>query len=127
MIRKGIYSLEEVFSKRLPSTMKKKESNVEFDGDLIYMNSQRYEVFATSGIKCVCCGIEGKFFAKEKGLESDTRYHFNLYAIDKDGQEVLMTKDHIVPKSKGGQNIISNYQTMCKPCNEHKGTKIIKY
>lgn len=40
--------------------------------------------------------------------------------IDENGKEVLMTKDHIIPKSKGGANDISNYQTMCKRCNEAK-------
>lgn len=40
--------------------------------------------------------------------------------IDENGKEVLMTKDHVIPKSKGGANDISNYQTMCKRCNEAK-------
>lgn len=35
-----------------------------------------------------------------------------------------MTKDHIIPQSKGGSDDISNYQTMCEPCNEAKGSKI---
>ena len=35
-----------------------------------------------------------------------------------------MTKDHILPRSKGGIDDISNYQTMCKPCNEVKGNKL---
>ena len=43
------------------------------------------------------------------------------------GQEVLFTKDHIVPKSKGGGNQMHNYQTMCTTCNIEKGSNIIKY
>jgi hypothetical protein len=44
----------------------------------------------------------------------------NLYAIDKNGNEILMTKDHIVPKSKGGANALYNYQPMCSHCNAEK-------
>ena len=34
-----------------------------------------------------------------------------------------MTKDHIIPKSKGGKNELSNYQTMCTYCNNEKADK----
>lgn len=98
----------------------KRNARVEFCGDIIKGNSQRYQTFFTKGLKCVCCGIEGKFFAKEK-WENQPSYHLNLYALDADGNEVLMTKDHIIPKSKGGKDHISNYQTMCEVCNMAKG------
>lgn len=95
----------------------------DFDGDLIKGNSQRYQTFFTKGCKCAICGIEGKYFAKERHLQ-DKAYHLNLYAVDDNGTEILMTKDHILPRSKGGIDDISNYQTMCKPCNEVKGNKL---
>jgi len=126
VIRKEIYTIAEVLSKRVPSETKKKKSLTDFDGDLMKMNSQRLELFDLKGVKCVCCGIKGSFFAKEKH-PLDQRYHFNLYAIDNAGNEVLMTKDHIVPKSLSGANHISNYQTMCQPCNRNKGSKVIIY
>jgi hypothetical protein len=47
-------------------------------------------------------------------------YHLNLYA-EKDNREILFTKDHIIPKSRGGKNILANYQTMCVECNNKKG------
>ena len=43
--------------------------------------------------------------------------------IDDNGQEVLITKDHIIPKSKGGKDKLDNYQTMCVRCNKRKGNK----
>jgi hypothetical protein len=45
--------------------------------------------------------------------------HFNLYGIV-DGKYVLMTKDHKVPRSKGGPEKMSNMQTMCTHCNARK-------
>ena len=35
-----------------------------------------------------------------------------------------MTKDHILPKSKGGKDEIDNYQTMCIRCNKAKGNNL---
>ena len=40
--------------------------------------------------------------------------------VNENNEEILFTKDHITPRSKGGKNHISNYQTMCSKCNEGK-------
>lgn len=123
--RKEIYSIEEVEEKVKDVLFEKKRnlSKVDFDGDMINGNSQRYQTFFTKGCRCVKCGIEGKYFVKEKHLK-DISFHLNLYAIDENEKEILMTKDHIIPKSKGGANDISNYQTMCKKCNEAKENRL---
>ena len=126
LLRKETYSIEEVHDKVKDVLFEKDKrlAKVDFDGDLIKGNSQRYQTFFTKGCKCVVCGIEGKYFAKERHLQDKT-YHLNLYAVDDNGDEILMTKDHIIPRSKGGIDDISNYQTMCKICNESKGNKLI--
>ena len=123
--RKEIYSIEEVEEKVKDVLFEKKRnlSKVDFDGDMIKGNSQRYQTFFTKGCRCVKCGIEGKYFVKEKHLK-DISFHLNLYAIDENEKEILMTKDHIITKSKGGANDISNYQTMCKKCNEAKENRL---
>lgn len=125
LIRKETYSIEEVRDKVKDVLFEKDKrlAKVDFDGDLIKGNSQRYQTFFTKGCKCVVCGIEGKYFAKERHLQ-DKSYHLNLYAVDDNDDEILMTKDHIIPRSKGGIDDISNYQTMCRLCNEAKGNKL---
>lgn len=125
LIRKSTYSIDEVYHKVKDILFEKDRrlAKVDFDGDLIKGNSQRYQTFFTKGCKCAVCGIEGKYFAKEKFADQST-YHLNLYAVDDNGDEILMTKDHILPRSKGGIDDISNYQTMCKLCNEAKGNKL---
>lgn len=35
-----------------------------------------------------------------------------------------LTRDHIVPLSRGGTNDISNIQPLCGPCNSSKGAKL---
>lgn len=125
--RKSIHSIEEIrnLTKDVLFEQNKRKAKVELNGDVIKGNSQRYQTFFTKGVKCACCGIEGKYFGKERSSIQPS-YHLNLYAIDQNGKEVLMTKDHIIPKSKGGKNCIENYQTMCIRCNEEKGNNIKK-
>jgi len=98
-----------------------------FIGDIkVKANSVRYAVFKKYGISCVNCGIEGEYFALEKdkseGGNTSNRFHFNLYGVDDNGNESLITKDHIIPKSKGGRDFIDNLQPMCKLCNVAKGS-----
>lgn len=91
------------------------------DNITVKMDSDRYELFFTKGTTCVDCGIEGQYFWLEQNEgQPGAAYHFNLYGLDNDGNEILMTKDHIIPKSKGGRNHIDNYQTMCVHCNGRK-------
>ena len=87
----------------------------------IKTTSERYIVFQES-LVCYKCGIVGKYFAIEKTPESE-HYHLNLYGIN-DNEEVLFTKDHLMPKSKGGKNHISNYKTCCEICNKIKADNI---
>lgn len=139
--RKGLYSVESVLSKI-------DLLEVDYDGDLVSLCADRYKTFAKS-LVCCTCGLVGTFFAKERGckiirspgqprregirvaLENDP-YHFNLYAVRSFDPkaphkrlDVLMTKDHITPKSKGGPDHIDNYRTMCSPCNTKRGNKDI--
>jgi 5-methylcytosine-specific restriction endonuclease McrA len=68
---------------------------------------------------CVKCGIKGEYFALEKTAANDASPHLNMYAV-LNGEEILMTKDHYVPQSKGGNNDLDNLQTMCSRCNRLK-------
>lgn len=123
--RKGIYSIEEVFAHVYSKGQFSRNRDLRkhsFDGDVIKMTSQRYKVFKFKGYVCTACGLVGEYFAKER-YEGHNRYHFNLYGHDKNGKEVLLTKDHIIAKANGGSNCLDNMQCMCSPCNSTKGCK----
>jgi hypothetical protein len=79
-----------------------------------FHQSLRLRMFAKKGTVCVGCGRSGTHFVLEyRTLETP---HLNLYSED----GVLMTKDHIRPRSKGGANNLTNLQPMCEPCNAMK-------
>lgn len=125
-IRKGLYSIDYILSSRLPVVLGKTKFAIKIiDGDKSYMSSERYELFDKKGVKCISCGLNGEYFAKEKHKGQKTNmWHFNLYGFDKFGNEVMLTKDHIIPKSLGGKDELSNYQTLCSNCNVKKGNKM---
>jgi 5-methylcytosine-specific restriction endonuclease McrA len=113
LIRKEIYPVEEILP-QIPTI-----GYILIGDDYISAGSLRYKTFKKS-LVCVTCGLKGTYFAKERFKETE-RYHLNLYATDKKGKEVLMTKDHIIPLSKGGSHDLDNLQTMCFNCNGKKG------
>ena len=120
------YSIEEVFAligedvlnaPDYSKGQKNSENTIKVDGYDVYTHSLRYMTFYQKGCKCVACGKEGTHFTLDPSSETNTRRHFNLRAED----GTLMTRDHILPKSKGGRDHISNMQTMCVDCNKAKG------
>lgn len=97
------------------------------DGITLTMKSDRYDNFFINGTNCVACGIKGEYFWLEtfkKGKDRNNMWHFNLYGTDADGNEMMLTKDYIVPKSRGGRNYIGNYRTMCERCNHNKAAGV---
>ena len=151
VIRNKTYSIEEVYeaikddmfapaTKQVTSKSKKKgkstfnrgnRKRVMLDGEMIKANSQRLQLFYTKGFKCVQCGTEGKFFIMVKNRSNkgqlDNYYHLELVGLTPSGQYILMTKDHILPKAKGGKDVLENYQTMCFHCNNAKADNSDEY
>ena len=120
------YSIQEVFSmigedvlntSHYSKGQKNSENTIQVDGYDVYTHSLRYMTFYQKGCNCVACGKKGTHFTLDAGDGKDTRRHFNLRAED----GTLMTRDHILPKSEGGRDHISNMQTMCVHCNKAKG------
>lgn len=117
MICGGKVDINEVFE-----AMDNADKYIKLCGQRIKALSARYQLFKTKGTTCIDCGLEASYFKLER-FPCDGGFHLNLYGIDHLGDEVLFTKDHIIPKAKGGPNNLNNYQTMCSPCNAHKADK----
>lgn len=117
LIHLGSFGLDEVFP-----FVTEEESKREYKvGDKVYlvrMNSDRYHVFKANH-QCVSCGLSGTQMVLDMN-PGDQSPHFNMYG-EEHGRLVLMTKDHILAKSKGGTDNLDNFQTMCATCNNLKG------
>lgn len=95
-------------------------------GSIAKISSERLTTFKKN-TSCVCCGIEGSYFKKTQVVGKDRNsYHLNMYAVDGD-KEILMTKDHVIPKSKGGTDSLDNYVTACVVCNNIKNSSLLSW
>jgi 5-methylcytosine-specific restriction endonuclease McrA len=63
-----------------------------------HTNEEWQELLKTCGNRCVNCGTKGD-----------------------------LTRDHIIPLSKGGADYIENIQPLCKSCNSSKGVNTTDY
>jgi 5-methylcytosine-specific restriction endonuclease McrA len=112
-----IFKIEEINSPKDKTRVKFDTINGSFN---VKINSPRLQCFKNNH-SCVACGIKGIVFRLENHTSNrDGTPHLNLYG-KKDDQFILMTKDHIKPKSLGGGDKLHNLQTMCHACNEAKG------
>mgnify|MGYP006267126487 CR=1 FL=1 len=69
---------------------------------------------------CSDCGVRGEYFEE---CEIDKTISLRVIATRQmsDGnKKIIMTADHIIPKSKQGSNDIANLQPMCEFCNNRK-------
>lgn len=97
--------------------------NVNNDRYLVQANSKRYPVFVENKV-CEICNINGSYLLLETNPESikKKRAHFNLYGVE-DNKLLLMTVDHILPQSLGGNDGIKNLRTLCCLCNNARGNE----
>ena len=89
--------------------------------------AQLFKHLHSTGQRLVCwkCGIEASCFIANKG-QNDTMGPpvLDLFATDEVGNPILMTRDHIIPKSYGGKNDVANLRVGCGPWNQGRGTAI---
>lgn len=76
-------------------------------------------------ISCHFCGCTADQWVSAKG-KNDKQGHpvLDLFATATDGKIVLMTRDHIIPKSLGGTDDVENLRPACGPCNETRANDV---
>jgi 5-methylcytosine-specific restriction endonuclease McrA len=98
---------------------------------LVKTSSYRLEMLRDNPV-CVACGRVGELWVLQ-AHNAKERPHLALYAVGEQTIEwhklsqdglVLMTKDHIIPRSMCGPTRSDNLQTMCSICNGKKGNSL---
>ncbi len=117
MQRKGSYSISRILN--LVAQSKSCLGSRLIDDVVVRVDTKLLKLFLYGGTACAVCGIKAKHFVIER-KDYASPWALSLYAI-KNGKEVVMTKDHVIPKSRGGKDNHSNLQVMCIDCNQQKG------
>lgn len=84
-----------------------------------FKDHRRLKAFFYKGVECVSpnCSCVGTQLIQ--GLDHSGNLHWDVYTDD----WILMTVDHIIPKSKGGTYDLENLNPMCSHCNNVKADK----
>ena len=90
------------------------------EGFKVKIHTERLLVFKRSQI-CAKCGANKTVILLQ--VDEHGQPFLNPVFI-KNNRLVMMTMDHIVPKSLGGPTSYYNLQTMCFQCNVEKANKI---
>jgi hypothetical protein len=84
--------------------------------DLLQMATSRRVLFKEKGTICVTCGINCNRLIEGKTKSGER--HLDLYD---ENLTRMLTVGHIVPKSRGGSNELSNLRPLCHICNKMEG------
>lgn len=83
-------------------------------------------------IKCWQCGCEADQWISCRGQNERSRPVLNLFATrhyktkKRAARLVMMTRDHIIPKSLGGVDSVENLRPGCELCNGRRGSNMSK-
>lgn len=93
-----------------------------------------YESMRGTPIKCWRCGCVADRWISCRGQNDHSRPTLNLFAMFTPRKTrrtphpiprlVMMTRDHIIPKSKGGVDDVANLRPGCETCNVARGNNM---
>ncbi len=131
-VGKTIFSIEDIFA-RIKAGQKRFRINdkIVVKLDLKYLKRlyMLYKISGKNEIRCPFCGTKASHFrlVRDIAQTNAVNYYFHLYGFSKTKNKTVYMPfniDHILPKLKGGGNVISNLQATCLACNTKKGANI---
>jgi hypothetical protein len=131
-VGKTIFSIDDIFA-RIEAGQKRLRINNKIVVNLNLKYLKRlymlYKISGKNEIRCPFCGTKASHFrlVQDIAQTNAVNYYFHLYGFVKTKNKTVYMPfniDHILPKSKGGQDIVSNFQVTCHTCNTNKGDVI---
>lgn len=83
-------------------------------------------VAATNRRRALKLAAEGSH-TEEEWQELKAFYNFKCLRCGKQEPEIKLTRDHVIPLTKGGSDAIVNIQPLCARCNSKKNHKHLDY
>lgn len=126
---KSIMIKENIYNKALIKNnikLKRKIPCIDIDNEItINVSKNKAQTLLNcSDWKCACCGAIAKCALVYKNPLTDNGTYIIDVLVEKDDNFSILTCDHIIPKSLGGEDNINNYQLLCYNCNIEKGNKL---
>ena len=120
------YTYEEIRDVYLSEVKNKRGKRVR---SIILPDKSRYRLTNTfrlimeKGNICSSCKKSGTYFLQTERNNTD-KFNVNacIYLFTEDN--ILMTRDHIIPRSAAGSDRLLNLQPMCSSCNRKKNSDI---
>jgi len=103
----------------IAEAVRRKRGSISLPDETQIRLTRTLRTFYRMGVVCTRCGLTGTVF---RSVLHDDKVHLNLFG-DKNGTQVLMTCDHIIPQSHGGSNNFHNLQVLCCQCNCEKDSQ----
>lgn len=91
-----------------------------------YFNGERLSTASGSALfvqerhNLCCCNCNLKASKWQAYTEKNNYPVLNLYGVNEEGKNILFTRDHIIPKSIGGNEDLRNLRVMCSECNNSR-------
>ena len=86
-------------------------------------NMQRYYYSAKGQINAKYCVAKRRAVKKRAFQDGSMRKFVLASSCSRCGSTEKLTMDHVIPLAQGGAHVISNADTLCKPCNSSKGPR----
>lgn len=64
---------------------------------------------------------------EEEWATLKAKYNYTCLRCGQREPDIVLTRDHVIPLSRGGSDYISNIQPLCDPCNSAKGIRTTDY
>ena len=81
---------------------------------------KRLQVLINSDFCCQGCGVKASHFVGHNDNVSKS-----VIVAKKGKSDILLTIDHVIPRSLGGRSALENYTLLCEVCNHRKSHNIV--